>query len=346
MKKHNLQLYFTIVILIIIIATQTLANLLTSLLGHIFGLPFDIPVILWNVILGIVLGSILTVIFSTQFIAPIFRLNRAMQRVAEGDFTIHLETRSQIRDIRDSYSNFNAMVRELASTEMLQSDFISNVSHEFKTPINAIEGYAMLLQDDAGISAEQEECIDKILFNTKRLSSLVGNILLMSKVENQRISIQKNTFRLDEQIRQSIVMLEPQWSAKKIAFDIEMEEIDYVGYENLLSHVWNNLIGNAIKFDPEQGFISIRLTNTGDRIAFTIRDNGPGVREDQYLRIFEKFYQADSSHKDEGNGLGLALAKQIVEASGGEIQVRNADEGGCIFTVLLRGQTPVNFYKD
>ncbi len=333
--RHNMQLYFTIIILLIIIGTQALANLLTPLLGHIFGLPFDIPVLLWNLILGVVLGTILTLIFSTQFFSPITRLNKAMQLVAEGDFTVKLETRSAIRDIRDSYSNFNTMVRGLASIETLQSDFISNVSHEFKTPINAIEGYAMLLQDDVSISEEQAEYIEKILFNTKRLSSLVGNILLMSKVENQSISIQKNLFRLDEQIRQAIVMLEPQWSEKEISFDVEMASVNYLGYENLLSHVWSNLIENAVKFDPDHGFVTIRLYSRGEWVIFTIQDNGPGISEDQTLRVFDKFYQADSSHKAEGNGLGLALVKQIVSVSGGTIRVHNAEEGGCVFTVSL-----------
>lgn len=333
--RHNMQLYFTIIIIVIIVGTQALANLFTALLGHIFGLPFDIPVALWNIILGVVLGTLLTLIFSIQFFSPITRLNRAMQRVAEGDFTVELKTRSAIRDIRDSYSNFNTMVRDLASIETLQSDFISNVSHEFKTPINAIEGYAMLLQDDISISKEQAEYIEKILYNTKRLSSLVGNILLMSKVENQSASIQKKIFRLDEQIRQAIVMLEPLWSEKEVSFDVEMETVNYFGYENLLSHVWSNLIENAIKFDPYRGTVAIRLNGDNKQVLFTIQDNGPGISEDQALRIFDRFYQADSSHKEEGNGLGLALVKQIVSISGGLIRVRNAKEGGCIFTVTL-----------
>ncbi|MCD8366023.1 MAG: HAMP domain-containing histidine kinase [Clostridiales bacterium] len=333
--EFNLRLYFMIIILVIIAITQLLANFITALLGRMFGISFDMPMVLWILILTIILGTVFTTLFSNNYLSPIIRLSKAIQRVAEGDFSTKLEATSSIREIRDSYRNFNTMVSELASTEMLQTDFVSNVSHEFKTPINAIEGYAMLLQGDTNISEEQSECIDKILFNTQRLSSLVGNILLLSKVENQSIQLQKEEFCLDEQIRQAIVLLEPQWSGKEIEFDVEMDPVTYFGSESLLSHVWVNLIGNAVKFDPFGGYVTIRLKNLGEWASFTIQDNGPGIEEDKYLRVFDKFYQADDSHKSEGNGLGLALVKQIVDLSRGSIRVQNMEEGGCMFTVML-----------
>ena len=236
-----------------------------------------------------------------------------MQQVAEGDFSVRLETEKQMKEIRDIYSNFNLMVQELEATEILQTDFVSNVSHEFKTPISAIEGYATLLQDDdMPISEEQEQYISKILFNTRRLSHLAGNILLLSKIEHQSIQTRQNWYRLDEQIRQSIVMMEPKWSEKEIEFDVDMMDVEYLGNENLICHVWDNLLSNAIKFSPCGGTIYIRMMPEGEKIRFSIENEVPQISEYSMKHIFDKFYQGDSSHKQEGNGLGLALVKQIL----------------------------------
>ena len=178
--------------------------------------------------------------------------------------------------------------------------------------------------------------MDKILFNTQRLSSLVGNILLLSRIDNQAIPHKGAPFRLDEQIRQAIVLLEPEWVKKDIEFDVEMEDITIEGNENLLFHVWNNLIGNAIKFDPPNGLINIKLHKKGDKAVFQIEDSGPGISDEGLKHIFDKFYQEDSSHKQEGNGLGLALAGRIVSLHGGSITAENLPGGGCRFTVELK----------
>jgi len=271
------------------------------------------------------------------FFEPINKLGDAMNRVAEGDFSVSLEEKNSSPEITNIYDKFNLMVKELNATEVLQTDFVSNVSHEFKTPINAIEGYATLLQDGEGLSPdEQEQYVDKILFNTQRLSSLVGNILLLSRIDNQAIPHKGAPFRLDEQIRQAIVLLEPEWVKKDIEFDVEMQDITIEGNENLLFHVWNNLIGNAIKFDPPNGLINIKLHKKGDKAVFQIEDSGPGISEEGLKHIFDKFYQEDSSHKQEGNGLGLALAGRIVSLHGGSISAVNLPGGGCRFTVELK----------
>lgn len=259
-----------------------------------------------------------------------------MQQVAEGDFSVRLKTGKQLKEIQDIYSNFNLMVQELEATEILQTDFVSNVSHEFKTPISAIEGYATLLQDsDMPISKEQEQYIDKILLNTRRLSHLAGNILLLSKIEHQAIQTRQNWYRLDEQIRQSIVMMEPKWSEKEIEFDVDMMDVEYLGNENLICHVWDNLLSNAIKFSPRGGTIYIRMMPEGEKIRFSIENEGPQISEDSMKHIFDKFYQGDSSHKQEGNGLGLALVKQILNLCKGTISVENVPGSGCRFTVVL-----------
>ncbi len=227
------------------------------------------------------------------------------------------------------------MAAELAATEILQTDFVSNVSHEFKTPITAIEGYATLLHGDEHLTAEQSEYAHKILFNTRRLSGLVGNILLLSKLDNQSIPSRREKYRLDEQLRQAIVSLEPKWTEKNIDFDAELEDVTYSGNEQLLFHVWLNLLDNAVKFSPAGGCITVRLGAGKEGVTVTIADQGAGISEDERKRIFDKFYQADSSHKDEGNGLGLALVSRIVAIHGGAIAVENNNGAGCTFTVSL-----------
>lgn len=299
----------------------------------------DSPLVLMMALLvvSLVIGFLVTSLLSKLFFDPIKRLRKAMEQVAEGDFSVRLEDRSSSREIMEIYSGFNLMAKELGATEILQTDFVSNVSHEFKTPINAIEGYTTLLQSD-NLDEEQKQYVEKILFNTRRLSSLVGSILLLSKIENQSIQTNRTRYRLDEQIRQSIVALEPAWEKKEIEFDVDMDRVEYVGDESMMRHVWDNLIGNAIKFDPPCGMVRIRLSQTGEKITFTIEDCGPGLTEEAKKHLFDKFYQADSSHKEEGNGLGLALVKRILAISGGEITAENLDGGGCRFTVILSGK--------
>ena len=227
------------------------------------------------------------------------------------------------------------MASELGATEVLQTDFISNVSHEFKTPISAIEGYATLLQGCTDSSGEESEYIKKILYNTKRLSALVGNILLLSKVDNQVIQSKRSYYRLDEQVRRSIISLEPVWEPKELDISAELESIEYYGNEELLMQVFDNLIGNAVKFSPKGGSVTVGLFERNDRVIFTVLDRGPGIPEEAIKHIFDRFYQADSSHKEEGNGLGLAIVSGILELVGGSVRAQNREGGGAAFTVEL-----------
>lgn len=307
---------------------------LAFIANYFFEVEISISNLIWIVFFSIIVGALVMASISKRLVTPLANLSTAMNKVADGDFETQIETESKMEAIQDIYTNFNLMVKELGATETLQTDFVSNVSHEIKTPITAIEGYATLLQDYTD-SKTEAEYVDKILFNTKRLSELVGNILLLSKVDNKAIQAKKTTYRLDEQIRQSIVMLEPKWSAKEIDFDVDMDEIEYTGDESLMFHVWNNLIDNAVKFNPKNGFIKIKLEKSGDKITFTIEDNGAGISEEEEKHIFNKFYQSDSSHKAEGNGLGLALVKNILTLCGGEIAVSRGESGGAVFTVVL-----------
>lgn len=301
---------------------------------HWFGVTPELPIFVWAMVFSGTIGVAVTNHMTKMLIDPIAKLRSAMREVADGDFKVEAKCESRIQDVQDIYDSFNSMVRELSTTETLQTDFISDVSHEFKTPINAIEGYASLLEGEPS-PEEQRAYVEKILFNTRRLSALTGNILLLSKLSNQSILPQKTQFRLDEQIRQAIVALEQMWSEKELGFEVELAETPFFGYESLLPHVWTNLIGNAVKFSPKGGEIRIKMMRTEGAVVFTIEDDGPGIVPGDEEHIFTKFYQSESSHGMEGNGLGLALVRQIVEMSGGSVDVQNLEVGGCWFTVRL-----------
>ena len=317
-----------------LVLVAALAELAGWAFRHWFGVTPELPIFVWAMVFSGTIGVAVTNHMTKMLIDPIAKLRSAMREVADGDFKVEAKCESRIQDVQDIYDSFNSMVRELSTTETLQTDFISDVSHEFKTPINAIEGYASLLEGEPS-PEEQRAYVEKILFNTRRLSALTGNILLLSKLSNQSILPQKTQFRLDEQIRQAIVALEQKWSEKELGFEVELAETPFFGYESLLPHVWTNLIGNAVKFSPKGGEIRIKMMRTEGAVVFTIEDDGPGIVPGDEEHIFTKFYQSESSHGMEGNGLGLALVRQIVEMSGGSVDVRNLEAGGCRFTVRL-----------
>ena len=334
-SKFNYGFIFSSAALVGSLLSTALAMFIVWLLNRRFGVWLGIPYTIRVLLISILSGAAIAVGLSKIFVSPMMKLGDAMRKVEGGDFTVRLDCTSRIRDVREVYGSFNTMVKELGNTETLQTDFVSNVSHEFKTPINAIEGYASLLQDSQLTDEQKNAYIDKIIFNTRRLSDLVGNILLLSKVNNQTISLKASTFRLDEQVRQSILALESKWEKKEIEFDIDLDEIEYTGYENLLSHVWLNLIDNAVKFSPQNGQIRIRLKQLAGSVTFSIWDNGLPIPEADIGRIFNKFYQGDNSHASEGNGLGLALVRKIVAAAHGTINVTSSEDAGTEFVVAL-----------
>lgn len=337
-KKRNgrssLRLRFILICMSQLVLVAALSELAGWVFRHWFGVTPELPIFVWAMVFSGTIGVAVTNHMTKMLIDPIAKLRSAMREVADGDFKVEAKCESRIQDVQDIYDSFNSMVRELSTTETLQTDFISDVSHEFKTPINAIEGYASLLEGEPS-PEEQRAYVEKILFNTRRLSALTGNILLLSKLSNQSILPQKTQFRLDEQIRQAIVALEQKWSEKELGFEVELAETPFFGYESLLPHVWTNLIGNAVKFSPKGGEIRIKMMRTEGAVVFTIEDDGPGIVPGDEEHIFTKFYQSESSHGMEGNGLGLALVRQIVEMSGGSVDVRNLEARGCRFTVRL-----------
>ena len=333
-NRFSLRTRLTALVTLEMLVCVLVAYGLDQLFNEVF--PWTVPLEIELVGVCLLIGILVTSQLSKYFFNPIKKLRVAMDKVADGDFSVRLEEKSSSKEIMEIYTGFNLMAHELSSTEILQTDFVSNVSHEFKTPINAIEGYSTLLQGSENLDDEQKEYIEKILFNTQRLSSLVGSILLLSKLENQQIPTNQTEYRLDEQIRQSVVALESAWVQKDIELDVELDRVSYLGNEQMMRHVWDNLISNAVKFSPQGGTVKLCLSQKARKLTFTIEDQGPGLSEDAQKHIFDKFYQEDSSHKQEGSGLGLALVKRILTIEKGQITAENIHEGGCRFTVTLR----------
>ena len=335
-NRFSLRTRLTVLVTIEMILCVLVAYCLDRLLNNVLSLGWKIPLEVELLCTCLLIGLLFTSQLSKYFFNPIKKLRCAIDKVAEGDFSVRLEDQSSSKEIMEIYTGFNLMAHELSSTEILQTDFVSNVSHEFKTPISAIEGYSTLLQGSENLDHIQREYVDKILLNTRRLSSLVGSILLLSKLENQQIPTNQSSYRLDEQIRQSLVAQEIAWSQKDIELDVELERLSYLGNEPMMRHVWDNLISNAVKFSPQGGTIKLRLTRKPEKLVFTIEDQGSGLSEETQKHIFDKFHQGDSSHKQEGNGLGLALVKRILTIEKGQITAENIRSGGCRFTVTLR----------
>lgn len=334
---YGILLYFILIAIAVIAGTLGVSVVLSYIVTKWLGWPtMTIPVTAWVMIFIVLVSFAYLMFFQKKLFEPLTVLSRAMRRVATGDFRITLDTTSKVTEIRDIYRSFNRMAKELGATEILQTDFVSNVSHEIKTPIGAIEGYATLLQDGSVTQEEHDRYVEKILYNTHRLSELVGHILLLSKVESKAIQPKVTTYRLDEQVRSAVLSLEPKWTEKGTEFDVDLCEVTYTGNEALLYHVFFNLIGNAVKFTDPGGLVRLRLTETGDTVIFTVEDNGPGLRSGTEKHIFDKFYQADGSHKQEGNGLGLSLVRRILDISDGTVEVTPAVPHGCVFTVRLK----------
>ncbi len=285
------------------------------------------------------IGSIGAILLSRFFLQPIDNLRKAMEKVKNGDYTATVApisrpigVNSTITQLEDS---FNAMTNELRNTEMMRKDFISNFSHEFKTPIASIKGMAKQLYANE-VSEEQRNDFLRIIYEeSSRLADLSSEILLLTKLEKQTIVPEQTTFSLDEQLRRSLLLFEESWSEKNIDLDLELAEIKYHSNEDLLAHVWNNLFANAIKFTPQNGSICVQAYKQGAFVYVSISDTGIGMTEETMQHIFDKFYQGDTSHTTPGNGLGLTLTKKVVDLLGGEIKVESKPGEGSVFTVTL-----------
>ena len=339
-KPHSkLWLYFTGIVfatVFVVFICITLFWLILFELNVIELSPKDrhIPIVV--LALGsLLLGTVIALFVGKLIIRPIQSISNAFDELSKGNFNVRVAEHGKVIEIREMAQRFNAMTYDLSHIETLRSDFVANVSHEFKTPIASIEGYATLLQNHNLSREKHDHYVGKILENSRRLSNLSGNILMLSKLENQETVLDQSEYRLDEQIRKCILMLEHKWSPKKIEFDMELPKIYYYGSESLLEQVWNNIIDNAIKHSPIGGYIRIAIDIQQENICVSVADDGDGMTEEVQKHIFEKFYQGDSSRQTEGNGLGMALVKRIIDLCKGAIKVESTPGAGAAFYITL-----------
>ena len=335
----NLYVILPVFIFFLLFIMQFVASVIMFLIFSLTsGVQIDFhfihPPVLLLLIVSLFSGLILTAVINRILLRPMATLAAAINQLGKGNFKtrIHLDSLKELSNISNS---FNSMAEELENTEILRTDFINNFSHEFKTPLSSLKGFAKLLKDPDLTKEERDEYLDIIIQEAGRLSTLSGNILNLSKVEKMTIITEQKTFNLAEQIRRSILLLEPKWSKKDLSLDIDLEEISFTSNPDLLNQVWVNLLDNSIKFSPEGASLSVRLFRSKGGICFRLEDHGCGIPEESLYHIFDKFYQADTSHTMEGNGIGLAIVKRILTLCGGSIEVDSRPGEGTAVAVRL-----------
>ena len=276
--------------------------------------------------ISLVGGTLMALLLGTFPLRPVSEMTQGLHRLASGDYDVRIEPKgimATVAPLRDMVESFNATASELAGTEMLRSDFINYFSHEFKTPIVSIAGFASLLRQGDLTRAEQLEYLDIIESESKRLADMATNVLNMTKVENQAILTDVSTFNLSEQLRTCVLLLERKWEKKNLEMNLDLEEYTVSGNQELLRQVWVNLLDNAIKFSPECQTVEVSALETENDVTVSICNTGSYIPPEQQEAIFRKFYQADRSHNSEGNGIGLAVVKRVVELHSGTVRVES-----------------------
>lgn len=260
-----------------------------------------------------------------------------IRRIAKGDFSVRLEGFEKLREFETIVQSINEMAGALGQMETMRQDFISNVSHEIQSPLTSIRGFARALRRPDLSPEKRNHYLEIIESEARRLSQMSDNLLKLSSLEADRVSLYTNRFRLDRQLQHVVLACEPQWLAKNIQIQLDASELEVEGAEDLLSQVWMNLLHNSIKFTPEGGEIGISLTTDADRAVVTVTDNGIGMSNPDLVHIFERFYKADKSRtrSSGGSGLGLSIVKKIVDIHEGEITVTSELGKGSSFRVAV-----------
>ncbi len=335
-RKHSLSKLFTASIFFILIIMIPVGILTSNYLPFDFGFR-GTPVFrfIFTAFLCAIIGTIVSKIITRNPINTIVEINKATKEIASGNYDIRIEENSPLFELDDMAHNFNLMAKELAMNDMMKNDFINNVSHEFKTPLSAIEGYATLLRNKPNDAQKVAEYAESIILNSKRLTKMTGNILLLSNLDNSNIHLDKKTYSISEQIREIILLFESEWTTKNIDLDIDLVEIKLKADEGLLSHVWQNLFSNAVKFCNTNGEIKLSLKKESDKMKFTISNTGAYINPQDLDRVFEKFYQSDVSRASKGNGLGLSIVKKVIDLHGGTINVLSDQNSVTTFTVTI-----------
>ena len=318
----------------------TLTSASVFILLHIWGTfywnvtPKSSTLVFWSlVIMGAIVG-ITSTLFSRHFNHLVSGLTGGLKSVAEGDFSRRLDPKKG-GPLEAAYEDFNKMSQELQSIQTLRDDFINHFSHEFKTPITAVKGFAELLREPETTPEEREQYLQIIIDESSRLADLANNTLLLTKLESQQFIAEKRRYSLDEQIKRCAILLSPAWEKKEISFTANLEPAEYDGNEELMRHVWLNLLSNAVKYTPEGGEIAVTLQPSREELTVTVADTGIGMPPEVRAHIFDKYYQGSPNSGGRGLGLGLSIALRIVELCGGNILVDSVENQGSTFTVRL-----------
>ena len=295
---------------------------------------------LFNILfLCIVFSTIDSIRRRINFGKPLEKILDATQEIMKGNFKVRLQP-TNIIGFRNEFDvimeDFNKMAEELDGNATMKNDFIADVSHEFKTPLSVIQNYATMIQEPDLDEEKRQEYARVLCDTSKNLSELVSNILKLNKLENQQIFPEKKPFNLSEQLCECMLVYEAQFEKKKLEIELDLDEnlIIKADYD-LLMHVWHNLFSNAIKFNCEEGKIFLKLERQANLAVVRVRDTGCGMTEETSKHIFEKFYQGDTSRSTQGNGLGLALVKRVIDITGGDIQVQSEVGKGTEFIIFL-----------
>lgn len=294
-------------------------------------------IVLFMSVISLILGWVLVFFLIRIPLKPIHTLIMRMNRLAKGDFKARIEEESLLSNhpaIREINHSFNKLAEELEQTEMLRSDFINNFSHEFKTPIVSIAGFAKLLKRGNLTEEQRLAYLNSIEEESMRLAYMATNVLNLTKIENQSILTDVTAFNVSEQVRSAVLLLENKWDEKCIDLQLDFDEHTIEGNEELLKQVWINLIDNAIKFSPRAGTVILDVVDKADSVAVSISNTGPEIPPDKIDKIFRKFYQAEESHANAGNGIGLAIVKRVVELHHGKTSVVS-EQGMTTFTIHL-----------
>ncbi|MBT2293496.1 HAMP domain-containing histidine kinase [Paenibacillus albidus] len=337
--KINFPIYASIAFFIIFVITVFITGLLL-ILAYVLdlfseqALQNQTILILITLVSCTVIGTIISAIASKWMKNIVNKFIKATNHLASADFSerIYLKNPPEFKILSE---NFNLMAEELEGINILRNDFINNFSHEFKTPIVSIKGFAEILKYDDLTREERDEYLDIIIEESSRLSTLASNVLHLSKIESQMILTDTQLYNVGEQIRQCVLLLHSKFELKKITLNINVQDVEMTGNKELLSQVWLNLLDNAIKFNPPKGSIDISMQKQGDSLTFCFKDNGYGIDANAISKIFDKFYQQDTSHATAGNGLGLTIVRKIVELHKGTIVCESALMEGTRFIVTL-----------